>query len=771
MGGKIEKKAVPAVKKPAAKTVQSGKTASAEKKASSSKSAVKKIAESPSKPEKQAKEPVSKKAAAKTTSRTTEKSDSKVLKTPKVSKVSKESEPQEEKFSAWANAKTVKKAKVAKKADEGIKAATKAEDAEKNLAAAKKIDPSSQRESKEIQDYGSDKIKHLDALEHIRLRSGMYIGRLGDGKNENDGIYVLIKEVIDNSIDEFIVGFGKEIEVSVIDGRVRVRDYGRGIPLDKVIDCVSQINTGAKYNDDVFQFSVGMNGVGTKAVNALSSYFRVVSVRDGKCTDAVFEKGKLVSQKTGSLKTPQKNGTYFEFVPDEEIFGKYSFNMEYVEKRMWNYAYLNPGLSLKLTTKLNSETKTSVFKSDKGLLDLLRKELGAGDESGEGESAPLYEIGDYNGEHLKFAFTHTNAYGQNYFSFVNGQYTSDGGTHLIAFNEGFRNGIRDFFGDKEIAPEDIREGMTAAVLVKIKEPVFESQTKNKLGNTDIKQWIVAETQSALDAWLHKNPQAAERIKQKIEHNRNMRTELADVKKKRKEAEKKMSIRIPKLDDCKYHIKDGTKGEDSMIFITEGDSAAGVMTHSRDANNQAIFRLKGKPENMYGKRQSDIYNNDELHQLMCALGIEDSADDLKYSKIVIATDADNDGFHIRNLLLTFFLGYFEELVISGRVYILETPLFRVRTKKENIYCYSEEERDAAQAKLGKGSETSRFKGLGEINPSEFKQFIAPETIRLTPVEISQLKIVPQLLAFYMGKNTPERRKFIEKNLLSNAEIDA
>ena len=704
---------------------------------------------------------IKKTGAAKTATKGKSASGTKSSKTKTKSK--SEAPAAEEKFSAWANAKTVKttKSKKTEEKEQGVKAATTAADAEKKLAAAKQIDPASQRAKKAVQDYGDDKIKHLDALEHIRLRSGMYIGRLGNGSNENDGIYVLIKEVIDNSIDEFIVGFGKMIEVSVQDNRVKVRDYGRGIPLTKVVECVSQINTGAKYNDDVFQFSVGMNGVGTKAVNALSSYFRVISVRDGQCTEAVFEKGKIVSNRTGALKTPQKNGTYFEFVPDEEVFGKYSFNMEYVEKRMWNYAYLNPGLTLKLNG--------TEYKSNNGLLDLLNKELGSEEEGKQNELAPLYDIGDYNGEHLKFAFTHTNAYGENYFSFVNGQYTSDGGTHLAAFKEGFLKGIRDFYGIN-FASEDIREGMTAAVLVKIKDPVFESQTKNKLGNTDIKQWIIAETQSGLDAWLHKNPKAAERIKQKIEHNEKMRTELADVKKKQKEAAKKMSIRIPKLDDCRLHLQDGIKGAESMIFITEGDSAAGVMTHSRNPNLQAIFRLRGKPENMYGKRQSDIYNNDELHQLMCALGIEDSPENLKYSKIVIATDADNDGFHIRNLLLTFFLGYFEELITQGRVYILETPLFRVRTKKENIYCYSEAERDAAQVQLGKNCETSRFKGLGEINPSEFKQFIDPATIRLTPVEVSQLKIIPQLLSFYMGKNTPERRKFIEKNLLSNSEID-
>lgn len=675
----------------------------------------------------------------------------------------KDTKEPKEKFSAWANAKTVKKTKPPAKT-ESVKAATSAQDAEKKLKAAKEIDPSARRAKKEVQDYGDDKIKHLDALEHIRLRSGMYIGRLGNGSNENDGIYVLMKEVIDNAIDEFIVGFGSLIEVSVEDNRVKVRDYGRGIPLGKVVDCVSQINTGAKYNDDVFQFSVGMNGVGTKAVNALSSYFRVVSVRDGKCTDAVFEKGKLVSKHSGTLKTPQKNGTYFEFIPDEEIFGKYSFNMEFVENRIWNYAYLNPGLILKLNG--------TEFKSDNGLLDLLNKELGTSSEGDKPDTLepPLYDIGNYSGEHLKFAFTHVAGFNEIYFSFVNGQYTSDGGTHLNAFKEGFIKGIREFYGES-FDIEDIRVGIRAAVLVKIKDPVFESQTKNKLGNTDIKQWIVAETQSGLDAWLHHNPKAAEKIKEKIKANEKYRTDLSKVKKEAKELNRKTSIRIDKLKDCHYHVQDGKKGENSMIFITEGQSASGTMTHSRNADYQAIFSLRGKPENMYGKRQSDIYKNEELYMLMKALGIEQSIEDLRFSKIVIATDADNDGFHIRNLLLTFFLGYFEELVIKGNVYILETPLFRVRNKKEKIYCYSEEERDAAQKKLGASCETTRFKGLGEISGAEFKDFIQPDSIRLTPVEISQLKIIPKLLEFYMGKNTPERRSFIEQNLLTNDQIDA
>lgn len=661
-------------------------------------------------------------------------------------------------FRAWDNAKTVAKSKkeAAPKNSVEERAADKkaTAEAEKKLEAAKKADPNAGMAKKEVNasDYSDDKIRHLDALEHIRLRSGMYIGRLGDGSNQNDGIYILLKEIIDNSIDEFIMGFGTKIDVEIKENRVKVRDYGRGIPLGKVVDCVSQINTGGKYNDDVFQFSVGMNGVGTKAVNALSSYFRVISIRDGKCVEAVFAEGKLQSNKSGAVKPGTKNGTYFEFVPDEKIFGKYSFNMEYVEKRMWNYAYLNSGLTL----RLNGQD----FASQNGLLDLLTKEL---------ESETIYPIGSYTGEHLQFAFTHTNSYGENYFSFVNGQYTSDGGTHLTAFKEGFIKGVNDFF-QSSYKSEDIREGITAAILVKVKDPVFESQTKNKLGNTDIRAWIVGEVQSGLDNYLHKNPKAAERLKAKIEANEKLRTELSSVKKQAKENAKKVSIRIPKLKDCRYFVQDGKKGENSMIFITEGDSASGTMTHSRNADYQAIFSLRGKPENMYGKKQSDIYKNDELYQLMMALGIENSVENLKYSKIVIATDADNDGFHIRNLVLTFFLGYFEELVTSGRVFILETPLFRVRNKKENIYCYSEQERDEAQKKLGKGCEVNRFKGLGEINPEEFEQFIAPETMHLTPVEVSQLKIIPQLLSFYMGKNTPERRKFIEEHLLSNAEID-
>lgn len=601
--------------------------------------------------------------------------------------------------------------------------------------------------------YDESKIKTLSSLEHIRLRTGMYIGRLGDGTNQNDGIYILLKEVVDNAIDEFIMGNGTRIEVEVKENTVKVRDYGRGIPLGKLVECVSVINTGAKYNDDVFQFSVGLNGVGTKAVNALSSHFRVVSVREGKLAEAIFERGKLISERNGTVKPGIKDGTFVEFTPDTEVFGPYSFNQEFIERRMWNYAYLNSGLLINYNGK--------DYVSENGLLDLLNSEI-------EGES--LYSLGYYKGKQLEFSFSHSNAYGENYFSFVNGQYTSDGGTHLSAFKEGFLKGVNEFFR-KNYKSEDVRDGMTAAVAVKVKDPVFESQTKNKLGNTEIRSWIVTETKSAIDEWLHRNSEAAKLLEQKIIANEKLRTELNTVKKEAKEAARKISIRIPKLDDCRFHLEDGKKGENSMIFITEGLSASGVMTHNRDSNTQAIFSLRGKPENMYGKKRAEIYKNDELYQLMMALGIENDVADLKYSKIVIATDADNDGFHIRNLVLTFFLSFFEELITSGRIYILETPLFRVRNKKENIYCYTEAERDEAQKKLGKSCETSRFKGLGEINPSEFRQFIAPETMHLTPVEISQLKVVPQLLAFYMGKNTPERRKFIEENLLSNAEIDA
>jgi len=607
--------------------------------------------------------------------------------------------------------------------------------------------------------YDESKIKTLSSLEHIRLRTGMYIGRLGDGSNPDDGIYVLLKEVIDNGIDEFIMGNGKSIEVAIKDGAkpgagtVKVRDYGRGIPLGKLVECVSVINTGAKYNDDVFQFSVGLNGVGTKAVNALSVYFRVIAIRGGEFAEAIFERGALKSERKGKLKDKQKDGTYVEFTPDPEIFVNYQFNNEFIEKRMQNYAYLNAGLSLSFNGKH--------FVSKRGLYDLLYEETG--DDC-------LYPLGYYKGEHspngqLEFAFTHTNNYGEEYFSFVNGQFTSDGGTHLSAFKEGFLKGIQTYF-KKDYRSEDIREGTVAAIAIKLKNPVFESQTKNKLGNSDIRAWVVQESRNAVEDWLHKNPEAGKKLEQKIISNESLRTELNAVKKEAREAAKKIALKIPKLKDCKYHLEDGEDGGESMIFITEGDSAAGSIVSSRDVMTQAIFALRGKVENMYGKKRASIYKNEELFNMMMALGIENDIEGLRYAKIVIATDADFDGFHIRNLLLTFFLSYFEELVTAGRIYILETPLFRVRTKKETRYCYSEKERDEATAALGGQTEVTRFKGLGEISPKEFGQFIG-EDIRLVPVSVNTLKAVPQVLNFYMGKNTPERREYIMKNLIEDA----
>ena len=607
--------------------------------------------------------------------------------------------------------------------------------------------------------YDESKIKTLSSLEHIRLRTGMYIGRLGDGSNPDDGIYVLLKEVIDNGIDEFIMGNGKLIETAVKDidkpgaATVKVRDFGRGIPLGKLVECVSVINTGAKYNDDVFQFSVGLNGVGTKAVNALSVYFRVAAVRNGEFAEAIFERGKLKSERKGKLKENTKDGTFVEFTPDPEIFKSYVFNKEFIEKRMQNYAYLNAGLTLAFNGKH--------FVSKRGLYDLLSEETG---------EDSLYPLGYYRGEHspngqLEIAFTHTNNYGEEYFSFVNGQFTSDGGTHLSAFKEGFLKGIQAFY-KKDYRSEDVREGATAAIAIKLKNPVFESQTKNKLGNSDIRAWVVQEVRNAVEDWLHKNPEAGKKLEQKIISNESLRTELNAVKKEAREAAKKIALKIPKLKDCKYHLEDGDDGKESTIFITEGDSAAGSIVSSRDVMTQAIFALRGKVENVYGKKRAAIYRNEELFNMMMALGIDNDTEGLRYEKIVIATDADFDGFHIRNLLLTFFLSYFEELVTAGHVFILETPLFRVRTKKETRYCYTEKERDEASAALGSQSEITRFKGLGEISPKEFGQFIG-EDMHLVPVSVNTLKQVPQVLNFYMGKNTPERRDYIMKNLIKDA----
>jgi topoisomerase-4 subunit B len=537
------------------------------------------------------------------------------------------------------------------------------------------------------------------------------------------------------------MGYGKKIDVSIEKRVVTVRDYGRGIPLGKVIDCVSTINTGAKYNDDVFQFSVGLNGVGTKAVNALSVHFKVVSYRDGEFFEAVFKRGQLQSKKKG--KSSEANGTFVEFLPDPEIFQDYTFNYEYVEKRLWNYAYLNAGLKLFLGDQK--------FESKNGLLDLLSNEIGEN---------TVYPIGYYRGKQLEFAFTHTQNYGETYFSFVNGQYTSDGGTHLSAYREGILKGVNEFF-KKNYNGVDVREGIGGAIAIKLKNPIFESQTKNKLGNTEIRGWIVSEVKSGIVDFLHKNVEAAKLLEIKIVQNEKLRTELNAVKKEAKEAAKRIEIKNPNLRDCKYHLQDGKDGEGTTIFITEGQSAAGSIISSRDVLTQAIFTLRGKPQNIYGRNRTAIYQNEELYNMMMALGIEEENENLRYNRIVLATDADVDGFHIRNLLMTFFLNYFEEIVSAGHVFILETPLFRVRNKKETRYCYSEKERDQA-AKAIRDPEVTRFKGLGEISPNEFGQFIGPD-IRLVEVNIQSVKNIPETLEFYMGKNTPERREYIMENL--------
>lgn len=591
--------------------------------------------------------------------------------------------------------------------------------------------------------YDESKVKTLSSLEHIRLRTGMYIGRLGDGGNLDDGIYILLKEVIDNSVDEFIMGYGSKIAVEIKDNLVRVRDYGRGIPLGKVIECVSAINTGAKYNDDVFQFSVGLNGVGTKAVNALSGSFRVVSYREGKYFEAVFARGKLKSKNQGK-RPKEPNGTLIEFKPDFEIFSEYAYEEEFIKQRLWNYACLNSGLIL-----IYGKEK---FESKRGLYDLLYSEI---------EDEALYEIGHYSGKQIEFSFTHTQNYGETYFSFVNGQNTSSGGTHLSAFREGILKGVNEFF-NKSFNGVDVREGIAGAIAIKLKNPVFESQTKNKLGNTEIRGWIVNEVRSGVVDFLHRHSDITRQIEDKITNNEKLRKELNAVKKEAREAAKKIALKIPNLKDCKYHLTDSKKGDESTIFITEGQSASGSMVSSRDVYSQAIFSLRGKPQNVFARTRAAIYKNEELFNMMMALGIDNDIENLRYARIVIATDADYDGFHIRNLLLTFFLNYFEELVVAGRLHILETPLFRVRNKKETRYCYNIHERDDAVQTLS-NPEVTRFKGLGEISPKEFGQFIG-EDMRLIKVNIKSIKGIQETLSFYMGKNTPERRQYIMENLV-------
>nr|WP_319473435.1 DNA topoisomerase IV subunit B [uncultured Sphaerochaeta sp.] len=595
--------------------------------------------------------------------------------------------------------------------------------------------------------YDESKILTLSALEHIRKRPGMYIGRLGNGTHVDDGIYILLKEVVDNSIDEFIMGYGSRIVIRLKESEVSVRDFGRGIPLGKVVDCVSIINTGAKYSDDVFQFSVGLNGVGTKAVNALSSHFQVTSYREGKYSTAIFEKGILVSEKSG--KSEDADGTEVLFTPDPELFGDYSYNEDFVISRIWSYAYLNTGLTINYNNR--------AYKSSNGLYDLLDKEVG---------TENLYSIIHYQSKQLEFSLTHvTGSYGENYFSYVNGQHTTDGGTHQSAFKEGILKGINEYF-KKNWAPQDVREGVVGAIAVKIKEPVFESQTKNKLSNTEIRTWIVNEVKDAIVDFLLKNTTEAEKINQKILNNEKLRKELNEVKKGARESAKKVSLNIPKLKDCKYHLGQSNAHQEacdnSMIFLTEGDSASGTITKTRDVMTQAVFSLRGKIVNVFGKKKTEIYKNAELYNMMVALGIENGVEGLRYGKVIIATDADTDGFHIRNLLMTYFLTYFEDLVLSGRLYILETPLFRVRNKTQTVYCYSEKERNHATSQI-RNAEVTRFKGLGEIDPKEFGQFIG-EDMRLLPVSIAGMNEMHKTMEFYMGSNTPERREFIMENLI-------
>lgn len=595
--------------------------------------------------------------------------------------------------------------------------------------------------------YDESSVQTLDALAHIRLRPGMYIGRLGDGSHPDDGIYVMLKEVVDNSIDEFIMKNGKKITIDLNEetGKVSVRDYGRGIPLGKVVDCVSQINTGAKYNDDVFQFSVGLNGVGTKAVNALSSHFLVRSCREGQYKQASFVCGLLQKEEGGQTEEP--NGTYIEFIPDADIFKKFKYQREYILKRIWHYAYLNTGLTL----YYNGEA----IESKNGLLDLINVEV---------TDDRLYEPLHYRSKQVEFAFLHTHSYGESYFSFVNGQYTSDGGTHLSAFREGILKGVNEF-AKKNFQGVDVREGIVGTILVRVKDPIFESQTKNKLGNTDLRGPLVQEIKDAVADLLYKNPATANEIIQRIAFNEKLRKELSAVKKEAKEKQKKISFKIPKLRDCKYHATDANAHKDeTMIFLTEGDSASASIVAARNPYTQAVFSLRGKPLNVHGMKLDQLYKNEEMFNLMSALNIEDDIEQLRYHKVVLATDADVDGMHIRNLLITFFLTYFEGLVINGHLHILETPLFKVRNKEKTLYCYNEDERDSAIQQLKKGVEITRFKGLGEISPNEFKQFISGD-IKLLPVNVHSFSEIKSTLEFYMGKNTPERKQFIMTNLIN------
>lgn len=599
--------------------------------------------------------------------------------------------------------------------------------------------------------YTEDSIRTLNWEEHIRKRPGMYIGKLGDGSSRDDGIYVLIKEAIDNSIDEYMMGFGRAIEISINERLVSIRDYGRGIPLGKVVEVASKMNTGAKYDSKVFKKSVGLNGVGIKAVNALSTGFKIKAVREGEMKVVEFSQGHLIKEHPVE-KTEEQNGTFISFTPDEEIFGNYHFIFEYIEAMLKNYAFLNTGLII----SLNGQK----FVSKNGLLDLLNENM---------SSPGIYPLIHLKDEDLEITFTHGRQYGEEYYTFVNGQHTTQGGTHLLAFREAIVKTVREFY-KKDFDASDIRTSIVAAVSIKVEEPVFESQTKTKLGSKDmgpngpsVRNYIVDFVKTNLDNYLHKNPETAEILLKKIQEAEKERKEISSIQKKAKETAKKVSLHNKKLRDCRIHFNSKDEQKlDSTIFITEGDSASGSITKSRDVNTQAVFSLKGKPLNCYGKSKKIVYENEEFNLLQSALNIEEGLDNLRYNNIVIATDADVDGMHIRLLLITFFLQFFPDLIKERHLYILQTPLFRVRNKKETIYCYSEEERIDALSKLGVNPEITRFKGLGEISPDEFKHFIGKD-IRLDPVMMKKEDSVSQMLEFYMGKNTPERQDFIIDNL--------
>jgi topoisomerase-4 subunit B len=607
--------------------------------------------------------------------------------------------------------------------------------------------------------YDESTIKSLDWKEHIRLRPGMYIGKLGDGSSQDDGIYVLIKEVIDNCIDEHVMGYGKNVEVKVGEQKVEIRDYGRGIPLGKVIDCVAKINTGGKYDTQAFQKSVGLNGIGTKAVNALSKYFYVQSFREGKTSYAEFERGKL-KKEAREKPSNQRNGTLVIFEPDPDVFKHYRFIPEFLSTQMWNYAYLNAGLTINLNGKK--------YHSDFGLLDLLKHNSD--------QESTWYPIIHLNGDDIEVALTHNNNYGEEYYSFVNGQFTTQGGTHLAAFREAIAKTIKEFY-KKDFDSYDIRASIVAAISVRIIEPVFESQTKTKLGSQNmspegisLRGYINDFIKKELDDYLHRHSDIADALLKRILQSERERKDIAGIKKLANERAKKANLHNRKLRDCRVHYDDieNDLRDDSVIFITEGDSASGSITKSRNVQTQAVFSLRGKPLNCYGLTKKVVYENEEFNLLQHALNIEDGLDGLRYRKIIISTDADVDGMHIRMLLLTFFLQYFPDLVRNGHLFILETPLFRVRNKKETFYCYSEQEKQAAVAKLGGKPEITRFKGLGEISPEEFSRFIG-EDIRLEPVILHSDSTIKNILSFYMGKNTPERQNFIIDHLRIEKDI--